>query len=346
MMVSLGGPRFSEGELWAVLPPSRREAARDYYAQGRIGPCLRRGTALAARLAGYGDYYYPHCEWTPEGWQVGCTCGRRMPCGHVAALWLAWARDPDRFLLFLPDPADRRFDNALWRWATGEPFPWDALPAEPPWYALPPSDVPRALRTASAELARLRARARHAALRTWVVGAHPAWWEEPQWLQWLRATLAREAERQPDPRDVMAWLTVVRDVPECPLDPLWKSPAAFHPAVEATAWALLYELAAEAALDSRPSPRLRGRAVLTALATILDAQDRQTDVDRLFTAFRLFDPSGLLRADWLWRQGRTAEAVRLAREACALATPAEADAWRERLNRWSSADADANPEPP
>lgn len=344
-MLSLGGPRFSEAELWAVLPPSRREAAQDYYAQGRIGPCLRQGTALAARLTGYGDRYYPHCDWTSQGWQAGCTCGRRMPCGHVAALWLAWARDPDRFLPFQPDPADRRFDNALWRWATGEPFPWDTFPADPPWYALPPTDVVPALRAADRELARLRRQARHTALRTWVRGAHPAWWEEPRWLDWLRETLAREAARGPDPRDLVAWIAVARDVPECPLDPLWTSPAASHPAVEAAAWATLHQLAADAALDPRPSARLRGRAVLKALATVLGRQGRMADVDRLFATFPAFDPSGLLRADWLWQQGRTAEAVRIAREASATATPAEADAWRERLSRWTPEGADADPAP-
>ncbi|MCL8208681.1 MAG: hypothetical protein K6V97_11505 [Actinomycetia bacterium] len=344
-MVALGGPRFSEADLWAVLPPSRREAAQDYYAQGRIGPCLRRGTSLAARLVGYGDHYYPHCDWTPEGWQVGCTCDRRMPCGHVAALWLIWARDPDRFQPFAPDPADPVFADAPWRWATGQPFPWDRVPATPPWYARPPADVGAALDAAARELARLRPRARHATLRTWARSAHPAWWEEPRWVDWLRTVLAREATRTSDPRELVAWVAVARDVPECPLDPLWASPAARHPAVEAAAWATLYQLAAEAALEPRPSARLRGRALLLALAALLDEPARAADLDRLFTAFGAFDPSGLLRADWLWRQGRTDEALRLARAGVHSARPAEADAWRQRLSRWTQAGDGAGPAP-
>lgn len=294
------GP-LSVGAVWAALPASRREAAHDYFAQDRLTHRFRRGRAYLAVLQGHQDAYHVYCEEGADVWQVGCTCGRRMPCAHVGALLFAVAGDPAQFRAW--SPAARHWQaeaDWAWDWARGASFPWAALSANQPLADAPPAEgvsVPAPL----ADLAHVPTRQLSDALATVVRTAHPGWWEQPLFLEALAAGFARLGRMPLDPAAQVAWIRRLAEEPRIPVAPALAAGGAPHPAVAAAWRSTLWELASAHALDPRPSHALAARALwglAPIAATAADMRDQ----------FSWAWPDGPSRAEWLLTEGRAAEA--------------------------------------
>ncbi|MDI3298660.1 MAG: SWIM zinc finger domain-containing protein [Bacillota bacterium] len=73
------------------------EAAWDYWMLGRVQARVRWRDRLAGRVDGYRDRYRVRARPSAEGVESACSCGRRQPCRHAAALLLAWSREPESF---------------------------------------------------------------------------------------------------------------------------------------------------------------------------------------------------------------------------------------------------------
>lgn len=294
------GP-LSVAGVWAALPPARREPARDYLAQDRLVHRFRRGHAYLAVLQGHQDAYHVYCEEGPDVWQVGCTCGRRLPCAHVGALLFAVAQDPAHFA---PWPsATRRWQSQAdwaWDWARGGSFPWAALRPDPP-LADAPLTPDAALPNPVAELARTPTRQLSGALLDVVRTAHPGWWEHHRFNRAVAEAFLRMARVDPDPLAQVEWIQQLAEEPRIPCGALFPFPSAPHPAVAAAWRSTLWDMARAHALDPRPSQALAARALL-ALAPLAAAYP---DMRGEF-AWAL--PDGLSQAEWLLQQGRTAEA--------------------------------------
>ncbi len=294
------GP-LSVGAVWAALPPARREAARDYLAQDRLVHRFRRGHAYLAVLQGHQDAYHVYCEEGPDVWQVGCTCGRRMPCTHVGALLFAIAQDSAHFAAWTP--AARRWQSQAdwaWDWACGASFPWAALSPEQP-LADPPPVHDAALPHPAAELAHVPTRHLSRALRDVVRGAHPGWWEHQGFVSAVAAAFGRLGRVDPDPWAQVEWIQRLAEEPRIPCGPLFPFESAPHPAVAAAWRSTLWALARAHALDPRPSQALAARALLALAPLAATHPDMRGEL-----AWAL--PDGLSRAELLLQQGRAAEA--------------------------------------
>ncbi len=294
------GP-LSVGAVWGALPSPRREAARDYLAQDRLVHRFRRGRAYLAILQGHQDAYHVYCEEGPDVWQVGCTCGRRMPCTHVGALLFAVAQDSGHFAAWTP--AARRWQSQAdwaWEWARGASFPWAALNPEQP-LADPPATHDTALPDPAATLADVPARRLSRALGDVVRTAHPGWWEHQGFVSAVVEAFLRLARVNPDPLAQVEWIQRLAEEPRIPCGPLFPVQRAPHPAVAAAWRSTLWDLARAHALDPRPSQALAARALL-ALAPLAATRP---DIRGEF-AWAL--PDGPSQAEPLLQQGRAAEA--------------------------------------
>lgn len=83
---------LSEGDLAALLPAPLLTAAEDYLVAGRLRQPLAAGPRLATRLEGFRADYDVTASFAGEQPILTCTCGKRQPCRHSAALVLAWVR--------------------------------------------------------------------------------------------------------------------------------------------------------------------------------------------------------------------------------------------------------------
>ncbi len=298
-MALAAGP-LSLAAVWAALPATRREPARDYLAQDRLAHCFRRGRAYLAVLRGHQDVYHVYCEDGPDVWQVGCTCGRRLPCAHAGALLFAIAQDPTQFAAWTP--AARRWQSQAdwaWDWACGGSFPWAALSPDQP---LAEPAAPDAPLPASAEaLGNLSSRQLKAALPELVAAAHPSWWEHQGFLTAVAGAFQRLTRAGPDPAVQVEWIHRLAEEPRIPCGPLFPSGEAPNPAAAAAWRSALWARASAHALDPRPSQALAVRALLalTPLAATYP---------EVLSEFAWALPDGLSRAELLLRQSRAAEA--------------------------------------
>lgn len=306
MSLPLPVPHFTAADVWAALPSSRREAAQDYCIQERLTLCVKRGSQILGRLAGYQDIHYPRAEAADPGWQVDCTCKRKMPCAHVGALLLTFAQQPARFRLWTEFIAGMRddLDQAVWAWASGLPFPWEHIPSQIPWYRRMPENAPSVVLLAFGELDRLGRGPQHQILRQWIRDLHPAWWAEAIFVSHLRDRLKSLARGAVGPEDWVAWITVLSRQPECPLYLLIPSPSPPHPAIDAAFLQELWTLVTAEALRPRASHRIAALALLETYADWLDRHGRGDEVLPLWTQFSFADVNGSHRAQWLARRGR------------------------------------------
>ncbi len=298
-MALTAGP-LSLAAVWTALPAVRREPARDYLAQGRLAHRFRRGHAYLAVLRGHQDVYHVYCEDGPDVWQVGCTCGRRMPCAHAGALLFAIAQDPTQFAAWTP--AARRWQSQAdwsWDWACGASFPWAALSPDPS--LAEPATHDATLPAPAEALSNLSIPQLTGALPDLVATAHPSWWEHQGFLAAVDAAFHRLARAGPDPAVQVEWIHRLAEEPRIPCGPLFPSGEAPHPAAVAAWRSALWSRASAHALDPRPSQALAARALL-GLAPLA-----ASDPDVL-SEFAWALPDGLSRAELLLRQGRAAEA--------------------------------------
>ncbi|MBX6350253.1 MAG: SWIM zinc finger family protein [Clostridia bacterium] len=92
-----GGNRPTTVDLALAFPPRALEAGRDYVALGRVRERARWGEAIAATVEGREPYRVTGRLSAPA--EHACTCpARARPCKHGAALFLAFADDPESFL--------------------------------------------------------------------------------------------------------------------------------------------------------------------------------------------------------------------------------------------------------
>ncbi len=287
--------------VWTALPPARREAARDYFAQGRVVHRCRRGRAHIAVLHGHQDVYHVYCEDGAAGWQVGCTCERRAPCAHVGALLLALAEEPGTFTAWSSAAAALAgAEDWAWDWARGASFPWAAFTAHTPlWQAPAGPEAP--LPKAAAALDATTGRDLDALLADLVQAAHPGWWEHPRFARTLAGAFARLAHQAPPPAALARWMGRLAGEPRIPCSLLFDTNAAESPAVAAAWQSALWTVAAAHALDPRPSQAVSARALL-ALPRLAAAHPE------LVREFGWALPANASQAALLVQQGRPAEA--------------------------------------
>lgn len=286
--------------IWTTLPPARREAARDYVAQGRVRHRCRRGHAHVAVLHGHQDTYHVYCEDGADGWQVGCTCGRRLPCAHVGAVLFALAQEPGTFITWTPAAAWGADGDWAWDWARGGSFPWGAAFAGLPLREAPAApDAP--LPDAVAALGSTAARDLSGQLLAVVTRAHPGWWEHPAFARALAEGFGRLAQRALPAAVLVEWMRQLAEEPHIPCAALFDSAAADDPAVAAAWQSALWEVATAHALCPRPSQALAARALLG--LPRLAAAHRG-----VVSQFGWALPTATAQATLLMRQGRAAEA--------------------------------------
>jgi hypothetical protein len=332
MRLPLSGLRLQEVDLLAALSPPRLEHAHEYLARGEPKGRLRHEGRLAGHLYGYQDHYTAYAEYDPAGsWTVGCSCDRRLPCAHVGALLLAWAREPESFRSWdtlvpaLPD-------DPPWEWASGRPFPWAIVEraretdAQQPGPERFPHTLPRLLAS--------------------VLGLPAGWWEVSTLAAAFREALDRAIRRAISGRDLLPWIAAARALPELPLAPLWRLRTADDDLVEAAFWRAWWDLRALYAAEPRPSRRLRLRAFAPHLADWLVARDRRAEALGLFSAVPDLDPYGLARFDWLFRHGFREEARETLLAAPVPPDPAGEGERRARLQLVSAGDDVPTPPPP
>ncbi len=95
--------RMTDHQVQSLCLPDDYRSGEVYFNQNRISDTWQTGTSLHALVAGSGDRPY-QVSLTLEGDQFvpRCTCPahRRRPfCKHVAAVLIAWARAPERFVM-------------------------------------------------------------------------------------------------------------------------------------------------------------------------------------------------------------------------------------------------------
>jgi hypothetical protein len=337
MIVPISGIHVTEVDVWAALPPSRRDAAMDYLLRGEPRGRIRRAFGLAGHLYGYQDTYTVSAEPVPpDGWAVACTCGRRLPCAHVGALLLAWVREPESFRRWEVIQADLPPDPA-WAWASGRTFPWGSAEGTPPPWSRPPTPDASGSSFLAGPLGA-------AALAKRVRETHPAWWERPDTLAALAARVSELARRPLEADDLLPWIDLASDFPDLPLGPLWQHGAAAHPLVEATWWGTWWELWAQWTRRPRPALQHRLLGFQAHLGDWLIAQSRQDLAVRAWERLAPLDPYGFARADWFYRHGLI-DRARRALESAALPDHPEGLAARE--SRWRLlTEAAAAPGPP
>jgi hypothetical protein len=329
MIVPLPVPRFQAVDVWALLPSSRREQAQDYHHQGQPAGRIRYGFRLLGHLHGYQDEYTACADGNADaGWEITCTCGRRMPCAHVGALLLAWADQPETFRAWerlgptLPA-------NPAWAWAAGAEFPWTAVEAEPPWWTLPPDDNPPDRRVGVADT-RGSLSERHQMLRRHLQELHAAWWDEPEVPAAIQTAVNQLALSPVPVLELGAWAAAAGDFPGGLLAPLWARPEAAEPLVEASLRREWWDARARLAVDARPSERRRLESLTVALADWLLARGRDDEALATWPAVAAIDPYGFRQSDWLYRHGYSQEAyATLARAPL----PRDAELLQERLAR-------------
>lgn len=309
MYLRLPTPHFTAADVWTALPPSRREAAQDYCVQERLSLCVKRGSQLLGRVEGYQDIRYPHAAPAEPGWQVDCTCERQMPCAHVGALLLTFAKRPEQFRLwteFLASIGDD-LEQAVWEWASGHPFPWGHVTSQVPWYLRAPENVSTVVPLAFEGLDRSGARQQHHTLQQWIRSLHPAWWADEIFMAHLRDRLKYLARGPVTPEDWVAWIAVLSRQPECPLYLLIRAPSPPHLAVDAAFLRELWTLLTAEELSPRPSHRIAALALLETYADWLDRHGRGEEALHLWDQFSFADATGIHRAEWLARSGRLFE---------------------------------------
>ncbi|MGE5590328.1 MAG: SWIM zinc finger family protein [Bacillota bacterium] len=91
-MAALDLRLLTESDLARLLPAPLLSAAEDYVIAERLRRPAVAGSRLAARLEGFRSDYDVAARVDGDGLTTTCTCGRRQPCRHAAALVLAWMR--------------------------------------------------------------------------------------------------------------------------------------------------------------------------------------------------------------------------------------------------------------
>lgn len=334
---------YSEAELWLVLPPNRREMAQDYHAQERLKVGLRSGQALVGRLIGMQDTYFPEAVQVPEGWEVGCTCERRMPCAHVGALLWAWRKAPERFQHYegFRDLFLDRSEDPLWRWAAGAPFPWDQVETMP-WYARAAEGPVQAFFASKGPWT-----ARHQQLRLAVRWAHDSWWDRSEWASSLADALKDLADHTPLDRRVeeaILWIHTGAREPRVDLWPLLAQ-TPIQPSIGAELLAQLWALASRHGLKPRPSYRLRACALLRYLSLWYRLLGNPQDIPPLWGEWAWADPQGIAEADFWAAEGDLDAALSALHKH--VPSPATASyEWRIRHQAWSLPESIEAPIPP
>lgn len=300
-----------------------RQTARDYLYEDRLVRRLAAPGKIVAELRGYHDRYTPHCAENSQGLQLGCSCLRRQPCAHVAALLTGFGHAPDSFLP--PWPPVGAEPDAWWAWAAGMPFAWDAIDETPPAWRRPFDADSMAWWAAwtHTEAARPSAVTPPEVV---LAGLHPSWTTRPEWRAAFSDWLARRLSAGVDPG---FWIPLQADNPFLPLDPLWET-VTLSAAHQSRILGLLF------APSDEPDPLRRISRVerLMGLLARLDPPPGPAVRYWLWQQFEWADPLGVERADALYAGGHRDEAVRLLEEHMP-GDPASRAPIRRRLASWA-----------
>jgi hypothetical protein len=295
MRLALPFPHYTVADVWAMLPPNRRDLAQEYVEADRVGDRYRTPTGYLARIFGYRDAWVAEAALDPDGWSGTCSCHSGRPCSHLGALLWDASRNGSAYRPWPSSPWPA--DAVMLRWARGDPFPWSVVAelGNAPW----PPDQP--------EWRRFGPSQRSAALRRWMEqapagsnGAGPASRVNPLLKSPELAGL--------DCTERVHWIQLLEQHPDLDLTPMLGA-GPCDAAVEAQLLQNLYRMAGQHALDPRPSQALVARALLEHLADFLAAHGRRGDVDAWWRRFSFADPSGIGFGDWLYRHGDTEAAA-------------------------------------
>jgi hypothetical protein len=322
MRLALPFPHYTAADVWTMLPPSRRDLAQDYAEADRIGDRYRTPNGFLARVFGYREAWVAQVMLDAEGWSGFCSCRPTRPCSHLGALLWDVARDGSAYRPWPPPPWPA--DAVMLQWARSEPFPWAALaalqnppawpPDEPDWRRLTPSE-------------------RSAALRRWLVRSDAGTVGADR----VNPVLAAPELADLDCAERVQWIQLLERYPDLDLAPLL-TVGPCDGAVEAQLLQELYRMAAQQALDPRPSQAHIAKALLERLADFLAARGRDDEADGCWRRFSFADPSGIGFGDWLFRHGRT-QAAAAWWAGIAPRSPAQAAALAERLRLVKAVDA-------
>ena len=335
-LLRLPMPHYTSADAWACLPSPVREAGRDYLRAERVTHRFVHPDdgMLLARIDGWQADRAPRAWPDCDGMRIACSCGRRQPCPHIAALLMAFAEAPATFLPLVLRPQSQDFWDAVLGWASGTAFPWAAIEARMRQNRTEgPKDV----------LSRAPAGQALSALRVWIETAPAERIQDAVRGAW-REVLARAATPPVSPAEAGGFLDLLARHPDLDLEALLPAVRPAN-AVEPLLLAALYRTEADFTDRARPSVLLRARTLALLYADWLYAQGRTSSVRRSLQPFSVLKPAGLRLGDWLFTHGQPGEARRLWEET----RPRNAAEERQRAERLklltrSGAPADPGPE--
>lgn len=305
------------------MPSHIKRTARDYLAEDRLIRRVRHGRhSFAAELRGYQDRYHPASAVHEHALATSCTCERRQPCSHAAALLM----DMERQAIVYPEAP---WDVVQWSatdrgWEWDSAFPWNLVPETTPAWRLPfrpeawEDLVPRLANNDYIPLSR------DPRVRIWAE-ADLSWWERPDvqatFSGWVQG--ARLESADPVLCAALLWMQ-----PALPMVPLVNAGLMARASMAGPLMGWLWSQRPVLA----PSPERQQRAL--ALLTMTDP-----DVAGfLWGQFPQIDPHHLALADALYLAGRPQRAVRTLEQHL----PAESGARRAargRLVEWLDLEA-------
>lgn len=277
----------------AELPMRLRNQGRDYLREDRLVRRVRIGDRFyAAELRGYQDIYHPALERAGGAWRLHCSCDRRLPCAHLAALMddVTHAVYPE-----IPWRLGTQLEHPLSAWMTDQWFPWEQVPDQlSPWQR-PPGDV--SWYTATRETLHVPAALQDDRLAAQLAEMHPDWIAHetigPVVERWRTGRLERPLGA-PGLWAALQWVQ-----PRLPLEPVWIAWAANpQPARDALLQRLFDPDPAWAATGER---RL---ALLRALTVV-----HRDSARPIWEVFRYDDPWRLQEADALFVADARLEAI-------------------------------------
>ncbi len=300
-----------------------KRTARDYLAEDRL---IRRvshgGQSFAAELRGYQDRYHPTAAVHHQGLATSCSCERRQPCSHAAALLM----DMEQHRLTYPevpwDVVRVWATDRAWRWDAH--FPWDLVPDSIPDWRLPfraeawETVEPRFAQEDYIPLSR------DPRARIWAE-ADPSWWErtdfQTHFRTWVRG--ARLDSADPALCAALIWMQ-----PELPVVPLITAGLMGRPSMAGLLMGWLFQQRPVLA----PTPERVRRALESLTMTVPDA------AEFLWGQFPEVDPHHLALADALYLAGRPQHAVRTLEQHLPTENQARRAA-RARLVEWLDLEA-------
>ncbi len=334
-LLRLPMPHYTHADAWALLPPPAREAGRDYLRAERVTHRFAYGEdgILISRIDGWQAERVPLAIPDADGMRTTCSCGRRQPCAHVAALLLAYSEAPDTFRPLMVRPGAEELRRAMIGWASGSPFPWTEM--ETAACRSQRESVAEALGRASSGRALL-------AVRNWVETAPAERVQAVRRHEW-REVLARAATPPVPLAEAGRFVELLKLHPQLDMAVVLH---AVRPetGVEPMLLAALYRTEAEFMESARPSVLLHARTLALLYADWLHAGGHTAAVGPALQPFAVLKPAGIRLGDWLFTHGRHRDAERMWMETTPR-SPTEARQREERLKLLARSAALADQEP-